>query len=92
MDFQKNYNLRSRNIVVDSPKKALEGQTSTSHPTKNMQREEVQKKTIGKELLKDTPSKEKDLPKENISKEKDLKKDEVKKYLLPPLACKVKYQ
>ena len=30
MDFQKQSNLRIKNVVVDPPKKALEGQASTS--------------------------------------------------------------
>ena len=35
MDLQRQYNLRNKNVVVDPPKKTLEGQASTSHPTKN---------------------------------------------------------
>jgi predicted outer membrane protein len=36
MDFQKQYNLRRRNVVVDPPKKAPEGQASASHPARNL--------------------------------------------------------
>lgn len=64
MDLQKKYNLRSRNVVVDPPKKALEGQASFSQPTKNLPRREVvQHNPLDKGLPKDSPSKEKDLPK-----------------------------
>ena len=60
IDFQKKYNLRSKNVVVDPPKKALEGQTSTSNPARNLPRREVlQQKPIEKDLPKDNPSKEK---------------------------------
>ena len=71
MDFQKQFNLRSRNVVVDPPKKALVNQASTSQSTKNIPNKQVQQKNVGN-----------DLPKENISKEKYLQKDEVKKNLI----------
>lgn len=35
MDLQKKYNLRRRNVVVDPPKKAPQGQASTSQHAKN---------------------------------------------------------
>lgn len=57
MDFQKKYNLSSRNVVVDPPKGAPEGHTSASQPVKNLPRKEVRQKAI-----------ERDLPKGNISK------------------------
>ena len=94
MDFQKQYNLTSINLVVDPPKKALEGQALASHLTRNLpKREVVQQKPIEKyipkarpskekSIPKYNPSKEKSLPKESIPKEKDLQKEEVKKDLI----------
>ena len=41
MDLQRKYNLRNKNVVVDPPKKDLEGQASTSHLAKNLPRREV---------------------------------------------------
>lgn len=41
MDLQRQYNLRSKNVVVDPPKKDLEGQAIASHPTKNFPRREM---------------------------------------------------
>ena len=41
IDFQKKYNLRSINVVVDPPKKAPEGQTSTTQSAKGLPRKEV---------------------------------------------------
>ena len=41
MDLQKKYNLRSRNVVVDHLKRALEGQTSASQPAKNLPKRKV---------------------------------------------------
>jgi hypothetical protein len=41
MDFQKQYNLRSRNVAVDPFKKTPEGKTSAGHPAKNLLRREV---------------------------------------------------
>ena len=52
MDFQKQYNLRSINVVVDPPKRAPENQTSTSHPTKNMPNKDIQQKKVGRDLPK----------------------------------------
>jgi hypothetical protein len=64
MDLQNQYNLRSKNVVADSLKKALEGQASTSHLAKNIPRREmVQHKPVEKYLPKANPSKEKELPK-----------------------------
>ena len=94
MDFQKQYNLTSINLVVDPPKKALEGQALASHLTRNLpKREVVQQKPIEKyipkarpskekSIPKYNPSKEKSLPKESIPKEKDLQQEEVKKDLI----------
>ena len=41
IDLQRKYNLRKKNVVVDPPKKAPEGQASTSHPAKNQPMREV---------------------------------------------------
>ena len=60
MDFQKQYNLRSRNVVVDPPKKAPEGQASASQPAKILPR---------KEAIQQSPAK-KDPPQVSSSKEK----------------------
>ena len=73
MNLQRQYNLRNKNVVVDPPKKAREGQASTSHPAKNQPRREVvQQKLAEKDFPKVAPPKEKELPKENIPKEKYL--------------------
>ena len=73
MDLKKKYNLRRRNVVVDPPKKDLEGQSSTSHPVKNMPRKEVvQQKHMGKDLPKDNPSKEKGSSKRKYTQRKRL--------------------
>ena len=83
MDLQRQYNLRTRNVVVDPPKKAPKGQALASQPTKNQPRREmVQQKPAQKYFPKASPSKEKELPKESIPKEKDLHKEEIKKELL----------
>ena len=80
MDLQRQYSLRNRNVVVDPPKKAPEGQALGSQPTKNHPRREmVQQKCKEKDLPKDAPPKDKEIPKENIPKEKDLQKEEIKK-------------
>ena len=69
--------------MVDPPKKALEGQASTSQPTKNQPKKEVvRQKPIEKDLPKDSPLKDKELPKESIPKEKDLQSEEIKRGLL----------
>jgi len=39
--LQTQYNFRNINVVVGPPKKAPEGQTSASQPTKNQHRKEV---------------------------------------------------
>ena len=57
MDFQKQYNLRSINVVVDPPKRAPENKASTNQPTKNLPNKDVQHKNVGK-----------DLPKQDVSK------------------------
>ena len=60
-------------MVVGPPKKAPEGQASTSQPAKNQHRKEVvQQKPVEKDLQKAAPPKDKELPKESIPKEKDL--------------------
>ena len=41
LDLSRQYNLRNGNVVVGPPKKALEGQTSASHPAKNQHMKEV---------------------------------------------------
>lgn len=41
MDLQRQYNLRRKNLVVDPPKKDLEGKASASHPSKNQPRREM---------------------------------------------------
>ena len=41
MDLKMQYNLRSRNVVVDPTKKTPEGQASTSQPAKNQPRIEI---------------------------------------------------
>ena len=68
IDLQRQYILRNKNVVVDPPKKALEGKASTSQP----RREVVQQKPRKKDFPKVAPPKEKELPKESIPKEKDL--------------------
>ena len=83
MDLQNQYNLRRKNMVVDPPKKAPEGQASTSQLAKNqLRREMVQQKLAEKDIPKASPYKEKELPKESIPKEKDLQKEEIKKDLI----------
>ena len=73
MHLQRQYTLRSINVVVDPPKKAHEGQALASQPSKNLPRREmVQQKLAEKDFPKASPSKEKEIPKENIPKEKDL--------------------
>ena len=73
MDLQRQYNIRSINVVVDPPKKSPEGQTSSIHSTNNLpKREMVQQNPAKKSFPKSSPSKEKELPKENIPKEKEL--------------------
>ena len=67
--LQRKYNLRSRNVVIDSPKKAQEGQAAASHPTKNEYRKEVVQQNLAeKDFPKDTPPKDKDIPKESVPK------------------------
>ena len=41
MDFQKQLNLRNKNIVINPPKKALANQTSTSQSNKDLTNKEV---------------------------------------------------
>ena len=60
MDFQKKYNLRRKNMMVDPPKKAPEGQTLASQSNKNLPRREVvQQKPTKKVFPKVTPPKKK---------------------------------
>ena len=40
-DLHRQYNLRNKNVVVDPPKKALEGQALASQPAKNQPNKEV---------------------------------------------------
>lgn len=61
MYFQKQYNLRSINVVVDPPKRALENQSSTSQHSKFFPSKDVQQNNGGKDLSKEYVSKEKDL-------------------------------
>ena len=59
-NLKNQYNLRKRNVVVDPPKKAPEGQASASQPTKSQPRGEVvQQKPVEKDFPKDTPPKDK---------------------------------
>ena len=82
-DLLMQYNLRNKNVVVDPPKKALEGKASASHPTKNQHRKEVvQQKPAKKDLPKASPPKDKEIPKESIPKEKDLQREEIKRDLV----------
>ena len=96
MDLQRKYNLRSRNVVVDPPKKDLEGHASASLPAKNQHRKEVvQQKPAKKDLPKAAPPKDKELPKESIPKEKDLQREEIKRDLIersaPPFNLQSKF-
>ena len=86
-NLQRQYNLRNKNVVVDPPKKAPEGQTSASQPAKSQPRREVmQQKPIEKDFPKASAPKDKELPKESIPKEKDLQREEIKRDLVERFA------
>lgn len=61
LDFQKQYNLRNRNAVVNPPKNPSTNQASTSQPNKDVSNKDVQKKDEEKDHLQKDMSKDKDL-------------------------------
>lgn len=82
-EFNRQYELRNKSVVVAPPKKVTDGQASASQPAKVQPRKEVvQQKPKEKELPKAAPPKEKEPPKEIVPKEKDLPKEEIKRDLI----------
>ena len=75
-EFNRQYDLRNRSVVVAPPKKVMQGQASASQPAKTQpEKKVVQQKPIEKDVPKAAPPKDKELPKEMVPKEKDLQKE-----------------
>ena len=71
MDFQKQLNLRNKNIVINPPKKVLGNQTLASQSNKKLtSKEAVQNKAIEKDV-----SKEKDRLEDIAKKVPETKRD-----------------
>ena len=70
MDFQKQLNLRNRNVTVKLPKKSLSNQTSTCQSNKYLTSKEV----VQNVLVEKDVSKEKDLEEIVVNKVPEIKK------------------
>ena len=92
-EAQRKYDLRNRSVEVSPPKKVAQGQAFASQPTKTQPRKEVvQQKPKEKEVLKASRPKNKELPKEMVPKEKDMQREEIKRDMLLPLTCRLRFR
>lgn len=79
-EAQRQYDLRSRSMLVAPPGRVAHGQALGSQPAKILPRKEVmQHKPTEKYFPKATPPKDKELPKEVVPKERDLQREEIKR-------------